>query len=311
MEVLWGLERLRHDGRPVCLALGMFDGVHPGHQEVLTRTRESAAASGGRGIVLTFDPHPQRVIAPPPEPILLTTIEERLALFESLGMGAAVVIRFDERLRETSADRWIEMLADIPGLSGVFASSDYTFGRDRGGTVERLRAGGERLGFAVTIIPPVHVLGTLVSSTLIRRLVRMGQVEEATVFLGRPYGVSGQVVEGERRGGTLGFPTANLAVHPDKVLPARGIYAAWARLEGRENPAAVSIGTRPTFGQGTLLVEAHLLDFDGDLYGQNTELLFVIRLRDELAFRTVPELVQQMERDVAKTREVLGRFRAG
>lgn len=308
MEIVWGLERVQRAQRPVYLALGMFDGVHLGHQEVLAQTREGADAAGGRSLVLTFDPHPQRVIAPPPEPILLTTIEERLDLFDRMGMTAAVVIRFDERFRETSADRWIEMLAAVtPG--GVFVSSDYTFGRDRRGTVDLLRVGGERFGFPVTIIPPVHVNGTLVSSTLIRRLIQQGAVEEATAFLGRWFGVRGQVVEGERRGRTLGFPTVNLVVHPDKVLPAKGIYAAWARLEGQEAAAAVNIGTRPTFGSGVLLVEAYLLDFHGDLYGQNIELLFVTRLRDELAFRTVPELIKQMEADAVKAREVLDRSR--
>lgn len=311
MEVVWGLERFRHDGRPLYLALGMFDGVHLGHQKVLAQTRESAAAGGGRSVALTFEPHPQRVIAPPPEPILLTTIDERLDLFERLGMDATLVVQFDERFRETPADRWIETLAGVMAPAGVFASSDHAFGRDRGGTVDLLRAEGDRFGFAVTILPPVHVEGTLVSSTLLRRLIRMGQVDEARTFLGRWYSVRGQVIEGERRGRTLGFPTANLAVHPDKILPAKGVYAAWARLEGEETPAAVNVGTRPTFGQGALIVEAHLLDYQGDLYGQPIELLFVTRLRGELSFRTVPELVRQMEEDVGQVREILGRFRAG
>src|SRR3989304_974539 len=166
------------------------------------------------------------------------------------------------------------------------------------------RAGG---GLGCAGGPAVHVAGTLVSITLIRRLGRAGQVEEARIFLGRPYAVRGRVVEGERRGRSLGFPTANLAVHPDKILPGRGVYAARARLEGQPAAAAVSVGTRPTFGPGELLVEAFLLDFEGDLYGTEIELVFGNRLRDEQAFRTVPELIRQMEADVAQVRAVLAR----
>lgn len=307
MEIFQGLGAIPGSERPTYLALGMFDGVHLGHQAVLTRTREAAAAAGGRHMVLTFDPHPQRVIAPPPEPILLTTIEERAELFAARQMDGAVVVRFDNALRQTSAERWLEMLADVVAPGGVVVSSTYAFGRDRGGTLDLLRAGGEQFEFSVTVVPPVHVAGTLVSSTLIRRLVRAGEVGEARIFLGRPYAVRGRVVEGERRGRTLGFPTANLAVHADKILPGRGIYAAWARLEGRTAPAAVSVGTRPTFGPGDLLVEAFLLDFEGDLYGAEIELVFGSRLRDEKAFRTVPELIRQMEADVAQVRAVLAR----
>lgn len=305
MEIFRGLEAIPRGGRPAYLALGMFDGVHLGHQAVLARTREAAVAGAGRHFVLTFDPHPQRVIAPPPEPILLTTVEERLDLFAAQEMDGAVVVRFDETLRRTPAHRWLEMLAEVVVPGGVVVSSTYAFGRDRGGTVNLLRAAAERFGFSVTVVPPVHAEGTLVSSTLIRRLVRAGEVDEAHVFLGRPYAVRGRVVEGERRGRTLGFPTANLAVHPDKLLPGRGIYAAWARLEGGALPAAVSVGTRPTFGPGDLLVEAYLLDFEGDLYGAGIELVFEHRLREEQAFRTIPELIRQMEADVAQVRVAL------
>ncbi len=305
MEVYHGLDAVPRTARPAYLALGMFDGVHLGHRAVLARTRGVAAAAGGRHLVLTFEPHPQQVVAPPPEPVLLTTVEERLELFAAEGMDGAVVVRFDEVLRQTPADRWLEMLAAVAAGGGVVVSSTYTFGRDRQGTVELLRAEGERLGFAVTVVPAVHIGGTLVSSTLIRRLVRAGRPEEARAYLGRPYAVRGRVVQGEGRGRTLGFPTANLAVHPDKVLPGRGIYAARARLGERAVPAAVSVGTRPTFGTGALLVEAFLLDFDGDLYGQEIELLFERRLRDELAFRGAADLVRQMEADVAQVRALL------
>jgi riboflavin kinase/FMN adenylyltransferase len=305
MDVFRGLETIPGHERPAYLGLGMFDGVHLGHKAVLGATRAAADAASGRHIALTFDPHPQRVIAPPPEPILLTTVEERLDLFAAEGMDAAAVVRFDEHLRRTPAREWLAALGRVAGRGGVVVSSTYTFGRDRQGTVELLREGGERHGFSVAVVPAVHVAGTLVTSTLIRRLIRRGEVEEARLYLGRPYAVRGRVVEGERRGRTLGFPTANLAVHPDKVLPGRGIYAAWARLEGRSVASAVSVGTRPTFGPGNLLVEAYLLDFDDDLYDREIELVFERRIRDEQAFPSVTHLVRQMEADVALVRSVL------
>jgi len=305
VEIFRGLQDVPESDAPTFLALGMFDGVHLGHRAVLAATVAAARTGAGRSLALTFDPHPQRIIAPPPEPILLTTVEERVEFFAGLDLDAAVIVRFDETLRRTPAGHWMEMLAAVVRQGSVLVSSTYTFGQDRGGTVEVLRAGGARLGFGVTVVPPVHVEGALVSSTLIRRLLRSGAVEEAGRFLGRLYTVRGRVVEGERRGRVLGFPTANLAVHPDKVLPGRGIYAAWGRLEGGIHAAAVSVGTRPTFGPGALLVEAHLLDFDADLYGQDIELVFVSRVRDEVAFRTVPELVAQMESDVSAIRRFL------
>ncbi len=306
MEVYHGLDAVPRTARPTYLALGMFDGVHLGHRAVLARTRELAAAAGGRHLVLTFDPHPLQVIAPPPEPVLLTTVEERLELFAAEEMDGTVVVRFDEALRQTPAERWLEMLAGIATGGGVVVSSSYTFGRDRRGTVELLRARGERLGFGVAVVPAVHIGGALVSSTLIRRLLRAGRAEEARALLGRPYSVRGRVVRGEGRGRALGFPTANLAVHPDKVLPGKGIYAARALLGKREVPAAVSVGTRPTFGPGDLLVEAFLLDFEGDLYGRYIELLFEKRLRDEAAFGAIPDLVRQMESDVEQVRTFFG-----
>src|SRR3989304_5890752 len=182
----------------------MFDGVHLGHRAVLARTREAAAAAGGRHLVLTFDPHPQRGIAPPPEPILLTTIEERLDPFAARQMHGAVVVRFDDALRQAPAGQWLEMLAEVVAPGGVVVSSTYAFGRDRGGTVDLLRAGGQRFGFGVTVVPPVHVAGALVSSTLIRRLVRAGQGEEARIFLGRPSAVRGRGGGGGGGGGGAG-----------------------------------------------------------------------------------------------------------
>lgn len=292
---------------PGVLALGTFDGVHRGHQTLLHEAVRSAQERGVSCAVLTFDPHPLQVIAPPPEAFLLTTLDERLELLRPLGPDAAYIIHFDEAFRRVGADEWAELLRVRVGMAEVVCGANYTFGRDRGGNVERLRALAAMLAFAVHVAPEVHVGGTLVSSTLIRRLLRTGEVQEAARFLGRWYALGGTVARGDARGRALGFPTANLALPDEKLIPAAGIYAAFALTEAHQYQAAVSIGTRPTFGPGELTVEAYLLDFHGDLYGRALTLRFVQRLREEIAFASEAALVRQIEDDVAETRRILPR----
>src|SRR3972149_6560363 len=249
MEITQGLGAIPRSGGPLYLALGMFDGVHLGHQAVLARTREAPQPRAGGPWGSTSTPPPSRGTPPRPR----------------RGSGWRCWRRWSRRAGSSSAP---------PMRSGGTAGAPWTC---------CARAGS----------------GSGLASRWSRRA---GRVEEARIFLGRPYAVRGRVVEGERRGRSLGFPTANLAVHPDKILPGRGVYAAGARLEGQPAAAAVSVGTRPTFGPGELLVEAFLLDFEGDLYGTEIELVFGNRLRDEQAFRTGPELIRQMEADVAQVR---------
>jgi riboflavin kinase/FMN adenylyltransferase len=291
------------------LALGTFDGVHRGHQALLGEAVRRASDRGTAAAVMTFDPHPLQVIAPPPEPFLLTTLDERLELLAASGLAAAYVIPFDAALRALSAEEWVDLLWDRIGMTEVISGANYTFGRDRGGTVSLLRALAGARGFSVHVPPQVHVGGTLVSSTLIRRLVRSGDVAEAGRFLGRWYALGGVVGRGDARGRTLGFPTANLTIPDEKLIPAAGIYAALAAAETGAYEAAVSIGTRPTYGPGALTVEAHLLDFAGDLYGQSLRIAFVQRLREEIAFTSEAALVRQIGEDVAETRRLLPRAR--
>lgn len=305
MEILRGFPHRPQHPAPGAMALGTFDGVHRGHQVLLGEAVRRAGGRGARSAAVTFDPHPLQVIAPPPEPFLLTTLDERLELFAALGLSATYVIHFDEAFRRLSGEEWVDLLHTRVGMSEVVCGADYTFGRDRGGTVERLRALAAGLGFGVHIAPQVHVAGTLVSSTLIRRLLRMGDVQEAARFLGRWYALEGMVQRGDARGQSLGFPTANLGIMEEKLIPGPGIYAAFARTDERIHQAAVSVGTRPTFGPGALTVEAYLLDFTGDLYGQTMRLRFVRRLREEIAFTSEAALVRQIEEDVAETRRVL------
>jgi len=304
MEVIRGFPSRAPRGAMV-LALGTFDGVHRGHQTLLGEAVRRASERGIAGAVVTFDPHPLQVIAPPPEPFLLTTLDERLELFAALGLAAAYVIRFDQTLRGLSAEEWVDLLYRRIAMAEVVCGANYTFGRDRGGTVGLLRTLADARGFTVTVPPQVHVGGTLVSSTLIRRLLRGGDVQEAGRFLGRWYSMEGIVRRGDARGRTLGFPTANLEPPDEKLIPAAGIYAAVARTASASYQAAVSIGTRPTYGPGALTVEAYLLDFDGDLYGQTVRLAFVQRLREEIAFTSEAALVRQIAEDVAEARRLL------
>lgn len=303
MDVTYGLDALPQ--HPAVLALGTFDGVHRGHQALLTEAVRLAGEQGESAAAITFDPHPLAIIAPPPEPFLLTTLQERLARMEELDLNLAIVIRFDEAFRRTIAEAWLDLLRRTVGMRDLVCGSNYTFGRDRGGDVTLLQRWAGQHDVRVHVVPPVHIGGVVVSSTLIRRLLRAGEVREAARYLGRWYAVRGRVQRGDGRGRDLGFPTANLALPDDKLVPASGIYSALARTEGGMHHAAVSIGTRPTFGPGPQVVEAYMLAFSGDLYGQILELHFVHRLRDEIAFTSEDALVRQMRDDVAETARLL------
>lgn len=305
MEVIYGLENLPGLRVPVVVALGTFDGVHRGHQALIHLAMDRARALGGRTVVLTFDPHPLQVIAPPTEPFLLTTMEERLRLLADLGADLTIVVRFDDAFRQITAERWVTMLLQRTALAEAVCGPNYTFGHKRGGHAEALVRYGRERGFAVHIVPAVEVDGTTVSSSAIRSLLRSGDVGRATRLLGRRYGISGQVVRGDGRGAELGFPTANLLPPDDKLTPGVGIYAAFVRTPSAVQQAAVSIGTRPTFGPGRLLIEAHLLDVQEDLYGIHVEVLFVERLRDEMQFEKVEALIRQMRADVEQARQLL------
>lgn len=305
MEVIHGLEEFPAQRVPLVLALGTFDGVHLGHQALIATARERARALSGRCAVLTFDPHPRTILAPDSGPILLTTLPERLALLAGLAVDLALVLRFDDTLRNIPAALWIDRLAAHVRMTEVVCGPNYSFGRDRRGNAALLQALSAERGFRVRVVDPVEIDGAPVSSSRLRDVIRMGRVGEAARLLGRWYAVRGTVVRGEARGRALGYPTANLEPPAGKLLPGTGIYAAFARAAAAVHHAAVSIGTRPTFGPGTLRVEAYLLDYDGDLYGQPLEVHFVDRLRDELAFPSVADLVRQMTADVTAASHVL------
>ncbi len=298
MEVIHGLEAFPKQRLPVVLALGTFDGVHRGHQAIIASALTHARARRGRCAVFTFDPHPRAVLNPKAGPFLLTTLDERLELLAGLGPDLTVIVRFDSTFRQMSAEDWARALKVRTQMAAVVCGPNYAFGRDRGGTASLLREFGRRHAFDVWVTEPVFAGGIPVSSTRIRDLLRAGQVPDAASLLGRWYTLRGPVVAGDGRGRDLGFPTANLQLPPAKLIPAAGIYAAYARSAGGVHHAAVSIGTRPTFGPGPVMVEAYLLDFAGDLYGTPLELHLAARLRDEQAFSSVTDLVRQIADDV-------------
>jgi riboflavin kinase/FMN adenylyltransferase len=269
------------------VAIGTFDGVHRGHERVLSAAR----APGLRSTVVTFDPHPRVVLGFPVD--LLTTLERRLELLEAAGVDETLVLRFDESLRSLAPEEFSERVLAAIGTEVVAAGAGFRFGRGRAGDLELLA----RLGFEVR---PVPILDGC-SSSDVRALLHTGHVERAAMLLGRPPEADGIVVHGAGRGRLLGFPTANLDSPPDLLVPALGIYAG-AVLGHR---AAVSVGTNPTYGGTERRVEAHLLDFDGDLYGQRLVVELWQRLRDEAAFHSEAELVAAIEQDVARTREAV------
>lgn len=286
------------------VTIGVYDGVHRGHRRVLERVVARAEEIGARAVVLTFDPHPLALIAPQRAPRLLTTLEQRLELFGQLGLELAAVLTFDEGTRNLRPEAFVEQVL-VRGLAArlVAVGEDFRFGRDRAGDVEILSELGERHGFAVEPVSLVEVGGEALSSTAIRRAIAAGDVAEAARALGRCPSLRGIVVRGDARGQELGFPTANLEVSPDVVIPARGIYAGWARAGEEEHPAAISVGVRPTFADGEAeVVEAYLLDFEADLYGRELDIGLCERLRDELRFDSVAKLVEQMHRDVEEVR---------
>ncbi len=294
------------------VTIGVFDGVHRGHQSLLSELVREAAGSGLTSAVATFDPHPLEVLAPQKAPKMLTSIVHRLEILEGLGIGVVGVMPFVE-IREMEANDFItEVLSERLRAKRVLVGQNFRFGRGGRGSPETLRQAGPQHGFLVGVMDLLGDSGSpdspesQIASSLIRRCLTEGRTAEAAGLLGRPFEMRGEVTEGERRGAKLGIPTANLEISSRMSIPADGIYAAWAEIDGDRHPAALNIGIRPTFGGGKRLTEAHLLDFSGDLYGKRMKLCFVgDRIRTEVKFASGDELLSQVERDVEEVRRRL------
>jgi riboflavin kinase / FMN adenylyltransferase len=299
------------DGRGTVVTVGTFDGVHRGHWEVLKEIGRRARATDRRAVLVTFHPHPLRIVRPEFAPALLTTPDEKKEILAESGLDYVVFLRFTKALSKFSPSRFVEqILVRHMGVQELVIGYDHGFGRGRSGDAETLRTLGARLGFGVDVVPPVPMGDTPVSSTRIREAVAAGEMGVAREGLGRPYSLRGVVVRGEGRGRTIGFPTANLQIgYGDKLLPGPGIYAVRALLRRGNFAGALHVGPRPTFQGSSPSIELHLLDFDSgtDLYGAEVRVDILERIREVRAFGSVEELTQQIERDVRQARRVCER----
>ena len=285
----------------MALTVGSFDGVHLGHIDVIKHVVAAAQETDSQPALITFEPHPRCVLDPGNCPQSITTLQEKLALIEAAGIEHAIVLRFDRELASLSPQEFIDRLAAVMELRRWVIGYDFAFGRGRTGSAHWLREHGHQ----VEVVPPFKVDGHDLHSSEVRRLITAGDVDRANKLLGREYAMAGPVEAGEKVGRRLGFPTANIAVEPNKLIPALGAYAGRARAPEGDFVAALSVGYRPTFGGTQLRVEAFLLDFEGDLYQQRLELRFVRYLHPDIKFPGTDELVQQLKQDVADTRRIV------
>ena len=289
------------------LTVGVFDGVHRGHRQVISKLTAGAHANGALAVVLTFDPHPAKVFGRGGIK-LLTLPGERAKLLGELGVDTVITHPFDRNVADITAFDFMKQLKDQLGVMHMVLGYDSTLGKDREGNAARLAEIGLELGYTVETVAALGDESGVISSTEIRKLVTLGNVSEAARLLSHPYSLQGLVSYGDQRGRTIGFPTANLNYAHEKVVPASGIYACWANVRGERHQAAVNIGTNPTFtpDKQTLSVEAYLLDFSEDIYDETVTLEFIQRLRNELKYDTVEALIEQIRKDVEQTRQILG-----
>ena len=307
MELVRGLYNLRERHRGCVATIGNFDGVHRGHQHMITAVRAAAIRVGLPAAVITFEPTPREFFEGDAAPARLTRLREKLEALASYGVDRVLVLRFDRRVQAMGATEFVErLLVDGLGVRHMVVGHDFHFARRREGNLALLQEAGRRHGFTVEEVGRYMDEGERVSSSLVRDALGRGDLERARKLLGRPYRMAGRVRRGAQLGRTLGFPTANLALHR-KVVPLWGVFAV--RVSGAglaDHPAVVSLGTRPTINGTEPLLEVHVFDFDGDLYGRYLDVDFILRLRDERRFETIDALVAQMHRDAAAARAALG-----
>lgn len=308
MQVFRTLEELAGRPRKVCLAIGVFDGVHLGHQRVIGQARDDARASGGMSVVLTFDPHPMRVLQPQKAPLLLTSTGHKLALIGKLGADACLLVTFDRPFSLIRPEQFIDLVTHhTHPLQEICVGTRFRFGHDRTGDVRLMEALAPKYGFVAKEIQSVKLGNEMISSTAIRQHVLNGRLDTAGAMLGRSFSILGTVEPGDHRGRQLGFPTANLDPH-DEVLPPDGVYAVRVIVGPEQFGGVVNIGVRPTFVgvQARRVLEVHILDFVRDLYAQDIEVCFLSKLRDEQKFVSVDALKKQIHMDIEVARRILG-----
>src|SRR5436309_11638495 len=291
---------------PLFPAIGVFDGVHLGHQAVISTSAEHARAENGTPVVVTFDPHPEKVLRPEKAPHLLTATAHKIALIRTLGVRHLLIIAFDKQFAATEPEDFVQQLVQhSKPLREICVGHEWAFGKNRRGNLQLLSKLGAEFDFKVVGIPPVSVNSEIVSSTTIRRAVEAGDLKKAAAMLGRDYTILGTVVRGDDLGRKIGFPTANLSAHSEQ-FPPNGVYFAEAKLDGVVYPGVVNLGYRPTMssGRSDRVLEVYLLDFNHDVYGKDLKLRFLRYLRPERKFENVDALVHQIERDVQQAREL-------
>ena len=307
MQLIRGIHNLRERHRGSVVTIGNYDGVHRGHQHLLAAVREKARALGLPATVVTFEPTPREYFEGEAAPSRLMRLREKVEALPLYGIDRAVILRFDRRMQNISAQEFVDrLLVNGLGTRHLVVGHDFHFARKREGNIETLREQGARHGFSVEEVGRFLVDGERVSSSLVREALGRGDLQRAQSLLGRPYRIAGRVRRGQQLGRKLGYPTANLALHR-KVVPLWGIFAV--RVSGAglvDHPAVVSLGTRPTINGTDPLLEVHVFEFDGDLYGKCLDVDFVQRLRDERKFESLDALVEQMHKDAAQARAVLG-----
>jgi riboflavin kinase/FMN adenylyltransferase len=309
MDVITDLQRFPPSlPRPI-ITIGNFDGVHLGHQTIFRTLRERAREIDGTSVVLTFDPHPLKILAPEHCPPLITPTPKKLSLVQACKLDVVVCLPFTPELANLTPVAFVEdVLVGVFGTEEIYVGYDFAFGKGRQGTISLLQQLGGRYGFRVCMVEPIAVEGKVVSSSIIRQWVKQGQVDEAALLLGRLYSLRGIIVEGYRKGRELGFPTAN--VHSRyELIPNRGVYAVLVDWQTQRYEGVANIGYNPTFGRTQLSIEIHLFDFDQQLYGETVEVYFVKKIRDEQAFPSVADLVRQIGQDVDAARTLLAAYR--
>jgi riboflavin kinase/FMN adenylyltransferase len=307
MKTLRSIPELAYLPGPLFLAIGVFDGVHRGHQAVISTSAKHAQVDGGTPIVVTFDPHPEKVLRPNAAPHLLTATQHKIGLIRNLGVEHLLVINFDKQFAATSPENFIQQLVhNSKPLREICVGHEWSFGKNRVGNLDLLKKLGAQFGFDVVGIPPVKTNGDVVSSTAIRQAIERGDLVRAAQMLGRDYTILGTVVRGDNLGKKIGFPTANLSAHSEQ-FPPDGVYAAEALLDDVLHHGVVNLGFRPTVSSGKAerVLEIHLLDFHREIYGKDIEVRFLKYLRPEKKFENIDALVKQIDVDVKKARELL------
>ncbi len=305
MRILRSIPELAQIQGPVFLAVGVFDGVHLGHQAVISTAARHAAEAGGTAVVFTFDPHPAKTLRPQESPRLLTATAHKIALIRELGVSHLLVLKFDRELAATPPEEFVrQLVAAAKPLREICVGQEWSFGRNRAGNLALLKKLGAQLGFNVVGVEPVTSEGTIVSSTAIRKAVEAGYFATATQMLGREYTILGTVESGSQIGRSLGFPTANLSAHSEQ-FPPNGVYAAEAQLEGKRLRGVINLGVRPTVADASpeRVLELHLFDFDRDIYGSDIEVRFLRYLRPEQKFENLAALRAQIARDVEEAQQ--------